>query len=395
MMMMAIKIRIAIIVDHLEIQSLIMKFSGQDQAVLGNFVLVKKDYVLPYYSNHHFILLVDAIDCQVLLFNVYGLHLYHVCRCIPNIKGLTYEAMPAEYIAFCEKFTKVVLIAAILAVTFILLWTIIFQCSGKIHIWIHLESAQLFLFINVQKVLQKNSISLILDPLKQILILLIVSSLFIAIFIYYCSIVEIGIEVRSCDLTISKVTDLFFYLLSSRSYRLCSSKLQRYQATIAGVGASFDFSKTVDDHPGFSVALTLKTILFHHLRSLNIDSCITFVITLIRAIQMQLILTIMLFGMPSDYIIMMIHGNGFFHSAIDSLKLLLHNSLRTFIIIKIAGFIIANGILASSLLSILYSFITIHPDFIGDKEYLSHVHVFYWQLIIFVYFIVAFVVRCF
>ncbi|KAA6319845.1 MAG: hypothetical protein EZS28_054766 [Streblomastix strix] len=73
------------------------------------------------------------------------------------------------------------------------------------------------------------------------------------------------------------------------------------QATIAGVGASFDFSRTVDDHPGFSVALTLKTILFHHLGSLNIDSCITFVITLIRAIQMLLILTIKLFGMPSEF----------------------------------------------------------------------------------------------
>ncbi|KAA6359080.1 MAG: hypothetical protein EZS28_045393 [Streblomastix strix] len=66
---------------------------------------------------------------------------------------------------------------------------------------------------------------------------------------------------------------------------------------------------------------------------------------------------------------MMIHGNGFFHSAIDSLKLLLHNPLRTFIVIKIAGFIIVIGILASSLLSILYSFITIHPDFTADKEY--------------------------
>ncbi|KAA6364848.1 MAG: hypothetical protein EZS28_039625 [Streblomastix strix] len=60
-----------------------------------------------------------------------------------------------------------------------------------------------------------------------------------------------------------------------------------------------------------------------------------------------------------------------------------------------AGFIIVIGILASSLLSILLSFITIHPDFIGDKEYLSPVHVFYLQLIIFVYFIVAFAVICF
>ncbi|KAA6389074.1 MAG: hypothetical protein EZS28_015399 [Streblomastix strix] len=120
------------------------------------------------------------------------------------------------------------------------------------------------------------------------------------------------------------------------------------QATIAGVGASFDFSRTADDRPGFL-----------------------------------------------SYIVMMIHGDGFFHSAIDSLKLLLHNPLRTLTVIKVAGFIIANGILASSLLSILYSFITIHPDFIADKEYLSPVHVFYWQLIIFVYFIVAFAVRCF
>ncbi|KAA6389958.1 MAG: hypothetical protein EZS28_014516 [Streblomastix strix] len=40
----------------------------------------------------------------------------------------------------------------------------------------------------------------------------------------------------------------------------------------------------------------------------------------------------------------------------------------------IAGFFIVNGILASSLFSILFSFINIYPDFIGDKEYLSPVH---------------------
>ncbi|KAA6402375.1 MAG: hypothetical protein EZS28_002093 [Streblomastix strix] len=89
---------------------------------------------------------------------------------------------------------------------------------------------------------------------------------------------------------------------------------------------------------------------------------------------------------------MMNHGKGFFHSAIDALKLLFHNPLRTFIIIKIDGFIIVIGIFASSLLSILFSFITIHLDFIGDKEYSSPVHVFYWQLIILVYFIIAFAV---
>ncbi|KAA6320329.1 MAG: hypothetical protein EZS28_054699 [Streblomastix strix] len=90
------------------------------------------------------------------------------------------------------------------------------------------------------------------------------------------------------------------------------------------------------------------------------------------------------------YIVMMIHGKYFFHSAIDSMKLLLRNPLRTFIVIKIAGFIIVIGIYTSSLLSILFSFITIQLDFIRDKEYSSPVHVFYWWLILLVYFIVAF-----
>ncbi|KAA6400816.1 MAG: hypothetical protein EZS28_003659 [Streblomastix strix] len=93
-------------------------------------------------------------------------------------------------------------------------------------------------------------------------------------------------------------------------------------------------------------------------------------------------------------IVMMIHGKNFFHSAIDSLKLLLLNPLRTFIVIKIAGFMIVIGIYTSSLLSILFSFITIHLDFIRDNEYSSPVHEFYWWLIIFVYFIVAFAVSC-
>ncbi|KAA6364968.1 MAG: hypothetical protein EZS28_039505, partial [Streblomastix strix] len=72
------------------------------------------------------------------------------------------------------------------------------------------------------------------------------------------------------------------------------------QAIISGVGASFDFSRTADDHPGFPVALTLKTILFLHLGSLTIYSCVIFVIALIREIEIQLIISIMLFGMPSE-----------------------------------------------------------------------------------------------
>ncbi|KAA6395760.1 MAG: hypothetical protein EZS28_008715 [Streblomastix strix] len=72
------------------------------------------------------------------------------------------------------------------------------------------------------------------------------------------------------------------------------------QAIISGVGASFDFSRTADDRPGFPVALTLKTILFHHLGSLTIYSCVIFVIALIREIEIQLIIIKMLFGMPSE-----------------------------------------------------------------------------------------------
>lgn len=47
---------------------------------------------------------------------------------------------------------------------------------------------------------------------------------------------------------------------------------------------------------------------------------------------------------------MMICRKGFIHSAIDANKLPLRNPLRTFIINKIAVFIIVIGILASSLL---------------------------------------------
>ncbi|KAA6391417.1 MAG: hypothetical protein EZS28_013053 [Streblomastix strix] len=72
------------------------------------------------------------------------------------------------------------------------------------------------------------------------------------------------------------------------------------QAIISGVGASFYFSRTADDRPGFPVALTLKTILLHHLGSLTIDSCVIFVIALIREIEIQFIISIMLFGMLSE-----------------------------------------------------------------------------------------------
>lgn len=187
------------------------------------------------------------------------------------------------------------------------------------------------------------------------------------------------------------------------------------QATIAGAGAEWYFTRSKEDLPTFPIARALRVLILHHIGSVAVGSFLIALICTVRVIVLYLqkklkgsenkalkyilaclqcclgcLQKIMEFIASRAYIMMMIHGKSFFPSAIDALSLMIRNFLRTAILTGITKVVVFSGILTVALLSTLACILILRPDFIGITYF--DLRVYYWWFVSLICFVIAFCV---
>ena len=190
-------------------------------------------------------------------------------------------------------------------------------------------------------------------------------------------------------------------------------------STIAGTAAEWYFVKDREhDMPTFPIARSLKVLLLHHIGSVAFGSLLIALIATLRVIVLYIqkklkesgqidkqpmkclfacingclacLQKIVEYITSKAYIFMMIRGKCFISSAIDVVKLLLRNILRTSMLTVISTVIIVVGIIGVAAISTLICALIVRPDFLSLD--VSVVTVYYWWFIVFICFIVAFAV---
>ncbi|KAA6374902.1 MAG: putative solute carrier family 44, partial [Streblomastix strix] len=261
----------------------------------------------------------------------------------------------------------------------------------------------------------RNSWCIILIPICYILIFIVATVLFVITIVYFCSSMDVSIEGGQRDLVMNNsqrgilLVSFFIYLW------VLFFLVGMNQTTLAGVGASYYFAHSDDERPTFPIARTLKIIFLHHLGSVAVGSCLIAIVAFIRAVVMYLqkqakksqnkaaqmclkclqcclgcLQRIVEYITSRAYVMMMIHGKGFFHSAYDGIRLVMRNFIRSSIVGSIAKLVVFFGIFVIMLLTTFVCIVILRPDFLGASE--PFLHVVYWWLIVLVCVIISFTV---
>lgn len=273
------------------------------------------------------------------------------------------------------------------------------------------------------KVLASNC-CLIIVPIVYVVLFLVCVVLLVITMVFYFSSLNVTCDAQgSRDLEFTYNTRFVMIFMLLMFFWAAFFIIGMSQSTVAGAAAEWYFTyNKEDDLPTFPIARSLKILILHHLGSVSVGSCLIAIICVIRTIvlyfqkklkesqnpdqqPMKCLLSclqcclgclqkIVQYITSKAYIMMMIYGKGFFHSAIDAVKLLLRNFLRASLLSGISRIVIFSAIIAVTLLSGFICVLIIHPELLGFDNWMDdhNMSLCYWWFIALICFIVAFVV---